>query len=64
MLDESLLRVLACPLDRTLLRVSGDMVVCEQGHRFAIEQGVPVFAENPRREPVPLNMAPVPEVCA
>ncbi|MGB6874774.1 MAG: methyltransferase domain-containing protein [Candidatus Acidiferrales bacterium] len=61
MLDESLLRVLACPLDHTLLRVSGDAVVCEQGHRFAIEQGVPVFAENPRREPAPSNMAPCPK---
>ncbi|MFZ0640125.1 MAG: class I SAM-dependent methyltransferase [Candidatus Acidiferrales bacterium] len=62
MLDESLFRVLACPRDQTLLRVSGDAVVCEQGHRFAIEQGVPVFAENPRREPVPLNMAPCPKL--
>lgn len=61
MLDESLLRVIACPLDHTLVRVSGDALVCEKGHRFAIEQGVPVFAENPRREPVPLNMAPCPK---
>jgi 2-polyprenyl-3-methyl-5-hydroxy-6-metoxy-1,4-benzoquinol methylase/uncharacterized protein YbaR (Trm112 family) len=62
LLDKSLLRVLACPRDQALLRVSGDAIVCEQGHRFAIEQGVPVFAQNPRREPAPLNMAPCPQV--
>ena len=62
MLEESLLRILACPQDRTPLHTSGEAVVCEQGHRFALEQGVPVFAEDPRREPVPLNLPPCPQL--
>lgn len=59
---ESLPSVLACPRDHSAVRVSGDTVVCEKGHRFATEQGVPVFAEYPRREPVPLNMGPCPHI--
>ena len=32
---------------------------CAHGHVFRFEQGVPIFAEHPRREPVPLNMPPL-----
>jgi 2-polyprenyl-3-methyl-5-hydroxy-6-metoxy-1,4-benzoquinol methylase len=64
LLGESLLRVLACPHDHTLLRVTGEAIVCEQGHRFALEHGVPVFTENPRREAVPLNLPPRPQLHA
>ena len=35
-----------------------DVLGCEQGHRFAMEQGVPVFFEGVRREALPANMAP------
>ncbi|MFZ0212370.1 MAG: methyltransferase domain-containing protein [Candidatus Acidiferrales bacterium] len=58
LLNDALLRFLACPLDHTPLRVENDSLVCENGHRFAIESGVPVFTNAPRREPVPLNMGP------
>jgi SAM-dependent methyltransferase/uncharacterized protein YbaR (Trm112 family) len=61
LLDEPLLGVLACPLDYTLLRVNRGGVCCAQQHSFAIEQGLPVFTEHPRREPVPLNMPPCPQ---
>lgn len=40
------------------LRSEGDALVCTRNHRFAVEDGVPVLTEHPRREPVPLNMPP------
>lgn len=58
-LSESLLRVLACPRDHSPLQIQDAAFSCAQGHKFSIEQGVPVFAEHPRREPVPLNMPPL-----
>lgn len=45
---------------QTPLRRGGDALVCAKDHRFPIQNGVPVFANNPRREPVPLNMPPCP----
>lgn len=60
LIGESLLRLLACPVDRTLLRSEDDALVCTKNHRFAVENGVPVFTEHLRREPVPLNMPPCP----
>lgn len=53
---ETLLRVLACPRDHSPLQIQDAALRCAQGHKFSIEQGVPLFAEHPRREPVPLNM--------
>ncbi len=47
---------LACPLDHTNLTVLEAKLVCEKNHEFLIEQGVPVFAGNPRREYEPGNM--------
>lgn len=58
--NKTLLNILACPADHTLLRVENDSVVCENSHHFATEQGVLVFADNPRRETVPSNMDPCP----
>ncbi len=58
LLNSELHAGLACPVDHSTLRVEGDAIVCEHSHRFAIEQGIPVFAQNPRREAVPRNMAP------
>ncbi len=60
LLNTELHAALACPVDHTTLRVEGDAIVCEHSHRFAIEQGIPVFAQNPRREAVPRNMEPCP----
>lgn len=60
---ETVLPILACPLDRSaLVAAGGDALVCGEGHRFPLEQGVPVFAEHPRREAAPLNMPPCPKL--
>ena len=56
--NPTLLDVLACPWDHTALRILEGRVACEGEHRFALEQGIPVFSSNPRREPVPANMEP------
>ena len=57
-LNDALLQILACPNDHTKLRVENGALVCERAHQFPFEDGVPIFAENPRREPIPLNMGP------
>src|SRR5487761_820008 len=59
-LNDALLRILACPNDHTKLRVENGALVCERAHQFPFEDGLPIFAENPRREPIPLNMGPCP----
>ena len=59
-LNDALLRILACPHDHTKLRVENGALVCERAHQFPFEDGIPIFAENPRREPIPLNMGPCP----
>lgn len=56
-----LCQLLACPLDHTNLAVLETKLVCEKNHEFVIEQGVVVFAGNPRREYQPGNM-PVCEI--
>jgi 2-polyprenyl-3-methyl-5-hydroxy-6-metoxy-1,4-benzoquinol methylase len=55
---EQLTQVLACPSDRSNLRVQGEALFCEHGHIFRIEEGVPIFIEAVRREAVPKNMEP------
>ena len=59
-LNDALLRILACPHDHTKVRVENGALVCERAHQFPFENGIPIFAENPRREPIPLNMEPCP----
>lgn len=59
--NSDLLQALCCPQDYCALQDDGGFLVCEQGHRYGSEQGVPVFTENPRREPKPLNMEPCPQ---
>jgi len=54
--NTGLLQILACPTDHTALRTVDNTLACEQGHRFVVEQGIPVFSGNPRREPTPGNM--------
>jgi SAM-dependent methyltransferase/uncharacterized protein YbaR (Trm112 family) len=58
--NSRLLEVLACPRDGSALHPQVDTLECEQGHRFAVERGIPVFTENVRREALPENMAPAP----
>jgi ubiquinone/menaquinone biosynthesis C-methylase UbiE/uncharacterized protein YbaR (Trm112 family) len=57
-IDSALLKVLACPLDKSRLTLVEETLRCEKNHSFRIESGVPVFAEHPRREILPGNMAP------
>lgn len=59
-LNDALLLILACPHDHTKLRFESGALICERAHQFAFEDGIPIFAENPRREPIPLNMGPCP----
>lgn len=54
--SETLLPLLACPRDHSPLQIQDGALKCAQGHKFIVEQGIPIFAECPRREPVPLNM--------
>jgi SAM-dependent methyltransferase/uncharacterized protein YbaR (Trm112 family) len=58
--NKALLGILACPTDQTPLRIENDSLVCENSHYFAMEQGIPIFADSPRRQPVPSNMGPCP----
>src|SRR5215469_1689954 len=51
-----LLQVLACPLDRTSFQAENGYLSCRNEHRFAVENGIPVLTEHPRRELVPRNM--------
>jgi hypothetical protein len=53
-----LIEVLGCPRDHSTLQRCGDILVCLDGHQFEFEQGIPMFTNNPRREPTPGNMAP------
>lgn len=53
MIDEELLKILACPLDKAPIRLEGDRIVCTQcGRRYPIRDGIPVMlideAELPR----------------
>ena len=58
--NDALLKLLACPRDHAELRVEHGVLICQHRHQFAFEDGIPIFAENPRREPIPLNMGPCP----
>lgn len=56
LINGDLIAVLACPVDHSVLTFNEVELVCENGHFFRLEQGVPIFSENPRRELVPQNM--------
>ncbi len=60
LIREQLTTILACPLDRSPLRPLGDTLVCEHGHVFPVEGGIPIFTDAVRREAVPKNMAASP----
>jgi 2-polyprenyl-3-methyl-5-hydroxy-6-metoxy-1,4-benzoquinol methylase/uncharacterized protein YbaR (Trm112 family) len=50
--------VLACPVDQSGLRVHDAELLCDRGHKFAVENGIPILTDAVRREAVPQNMAP------
>ena len=61
LIREELRKLLACPLDRSGLLLRGGTLVCEQGHSFAVEGGIPIFTDAVRRELVPKNMEAAPQ---
>jgi 2-polyprenyl-3-methyl-5-hydroxy-6-metoxy-1,4-benzoquinol methylase len=54
--NAEVLQVLACPFDHSNFRIEDNSLVCRNKHRFAIENGIPVLTDHPRRELVPHNM--------
>ncbi len=49
---------LACPWDKSDLQIRDNCLACEQGHRFAAYQGIPILTDQVRCEAVPANFAP------
>lgn len=52
-IDQELLKILACPLDKAPVELEADRIVCTQcGRRYPIRDGIPVMlideAELPR----------------
>jgi len=44
MIDEELLKILACPLCKTDVKLEGDKLVCVScGRRYPIKDGIPVM---------------------
>jgi hypothetical protein len=43
-MDSQILELLASPRDKQTLWQKGDRLVCEQGHRYSVIDGVPIFA--------------------
>lgn len=53
MIDEELMKILACPADKAPVELVGDRIVCTRcGRRYPIRDGIPVMlideAEIPR----------------
>jgi SAM-dependent methyltransferase len=59
LLSETLTTILACPLDHSDLRSREEALVCDDGHVFPMEAGVPIFTDAVRREAMPSNMNPI-----
>ncbi|HTU33704.1 MAG TPA: methyltransferase domain-containing protein [Candidatus Acidoferrum sp.] len=52
--------VLWCPEHGAAVRCVHGNLVCGVGHAIPTQDGLPLFTAHPRREPTPLNMAPMP----
>lgn len=48
-----------CPYETSRLHGEGSFLVCESGHRFRVDRGIPVFARRPRREEFPAGIGAV-----
>ena len=43
-ISQELLEILACPIDKSPVKLVGDRLVCEeQGHKYRIGDGVPIM---------------------
>lgn len=43
-IDQELLKILACPLDKSPVELRGDRIVCTKcGRRYPIRDGIPVM---------------------
>lgn len=43
-ISQELLEILACPIDKSPVKLIGDRLVCqEQGHKYRIEDGIPIM---------------------
>jgi uncharacterized protein len=43
-IDPELLEILACPIDKSPVKLVGDRLVCDaQGHKYRIEDGIPIM---------------------
>lgn len=56
--NESLTKILVCPSDLSDLCIRNGSLTCKAGHQFSVEDGIPVFTDMVRREPIPHNMEP------
>ncbi len=46
-ISQELLEILACPIDKSPVKLVGDRLVCEaQGHKYRIEDGIPIMLVN------------------
>ncbi len=44
MVDEELMKILACPLDKAPVKLQGDRIICTRcGRRYPIRDGIPVM---------------------
>lgn len=56
MLDEELLQILACPVDKEPVRQEGDRLVCTAcGRRYPIRDGIPVMLVDEAELPPPAH---------
>jgi len=52
------IQLLGCPEDHSPLQLHQDILVCQDGHTFEFEQGIPILTKTPRHELIPGNMGP------
>lgn len=54
MIDEELLKILACPACKTEVKLEGDRIVCQNaacGLRYPIREGIPVMLIDEAEKP-------------
>jgi uncharacterized protein YbaR (Trm112 family) len=54
MMDEGLLKILACPACKSEVRLQGDRIVCQNpkcGYRYPVRDGIPVMLIDEAEKP-------------